>query len=110
MRASLQRQQVYQLLGAVEAKADQKKSILEDAQANLDQAETVEGQRAAVRAARTRLDALDKPEQQRTPAAAGKLPPAPAGKVAVQIPGSQPGFIPQANLSQFQKDHPNAIT
>ena len=43
------------------------------------------------------------------PGASGKLPPAPAGKVSVQIPGLQPGFIPKENLAQFKKDHPNAV-
>ena len=38
-----------------------------------------------------------------------KLPPAPAGKVTVQIPGLQPGFIPKQSLPQFKKDHPNAV-
>jgi hypothetical protein len=38
-----------------------------------------------------------------------KLPAAPPGKVAVQIPGLQPGFIPKESLAQFKKDHPNAV-
>jgi hypothetical protein len=38
-----------------------------------------------------------------------KLPPAPAGKVTVQIPGLPPGFIPKESLPQFKKDHPNAV-
>jgi len=32
-----------------------------------------------------------------------------AGLVTVQIPGQPPGHIPQANLEQFKKDHPNAV-
>jgi hypothetical protein len=39
---------------------------------------------------------------------APKLPPAPAGKVAVQIPGSPVGFIDAGQLEKFKKDHPNA--
>jgi len=38
-----------------------------------------------------------------------KLPPAPPGKVTVQIPGLPPGFIPKESLAQFKKDHPNAV-
>ena len=38
-----------------------------------------------------------------------KLPAAPPGKVTVQIPGLQPGFIPTQSLAQFKKDHPNAL-
>jgi hypothetical protein len=37
------------------------------------------------------------------------LPQAPAGKIAVQIPGSPVGFISQSALPQFKKDHPNAV-
>jgi hypothetical protein len=47
------------------------------------------------------------PGQTRQPGT--KLPAAPAGKVAVQIPGSPVGFISQGALQQFQKDHPNAV-
>ena len=57
----IQRQQVYALLGAVEAKAATKKSILEGAQTNLDNAGSVAEQRQAVRDARTKLDGLDSP-------------------------------------------------
>jgi hypothetical protein len=39
----------------------------------------------------------------------GNTQPAPAsGMVAVQIPGSPVGHIPQSALAQFKKDHPNA--
>jgi hypothetical protein len=37
-----------------------------------------------------------------------KLPPAPQGQIAVQLPGLPVGFIPRSALAQFQKDHPNA--
>src|SRR5262249_52466797 len=42
-------------------------------------------------------------------ATAVKLPPAPPGKVTVQIPVLAPGFIPRQSLPQFKKDHPNAL-
>ena len=38
-----------------------------------------------------------------------KLPAAPQGQVAVQIPGSPVGFIPRAALDKFKQDHPNAV-
>jgi hypothetical protein len=37
-----------------------------------------------------------------------KLPTAPQGQIAVQVPGMPVGFIPQAALAQFRKDHPDA--
>lgn len=39
----------------------------------------------------------------------GGLPQAPAGKVAVQIPGMSVGFIPKEALGKFKADHPNAV-
>jgi hypothetical protein len=33
----------------------------------------------------------------------------PSGQIRVQIPGSPAGFIPQAAVDQFKKDHPNAV-
>jgi hypothetical protein len=54
-----QREQVYDLLGAVEAKAQAKKQILESAQDVLDTAGSVAEQRKAVSDARRKLDLVD---------------------------------------------------
>jgi hypothetical protein len=112
-----QRQQVYDLLGVVEAKKQAKQQILQDAQNNLDLAESVTDQRAAVRNARTLLGQVDagtyNPQQQtpkgQQPQAQKQLPPAPAGMVSVQIPGSPVGHVSAAALPKFRQDHPNAV-
>lgn len=54
-----QRQQVYALLGAVESKVRMKNDILNDAQDQLDAAQSVADQRSAVSSARRKLDAVD---------------------------------------------------
>jgi hypothetical protein len=108
-----QRQQVYALVGAVEAKTQTKKGILEDAQDALDGAATVADQRKAVSDSRRKLDQVDagqyNPNQQNANAAPKqpKLPPAAAGTVNIQ--DSQGGFhnIPANQLGTARQRDPN---
>jgi hypothetical protein len=79
-----QRAQVYSLLGAVESKVRAKNDILMKGQDALDNANSVEEQRAAVRNTRAELEGVDKPEP--------KAPTPPVGSQPISVGGKVVGY------------------